>query len=161
MLAHLYRIHPPCLRWIDQRLSPTIRLQLCDDLLLLQGEELCHHPKTASRVILIICLIANGRKGLYKNMHSFSEASRWNKIIDTPQKSFAPLTQDYFFVYWKKKKRIFTLNVICIKAKSRKYQGVFKAKSRVKTWQNRGIWSQQWEHKQVPKRWTEPGVRKG
>ena len=28
-------------------------------------------------------------------------------------------------------------------AKSRKYQGVFEVKSRVKTWQVRGIWSQQ------------------
>ena len=45
--------------------------------------------------------------------------------------------------------------------KSRKYQGVFKVKSRVKTWQIRGIWSEQLEHKQVPKRETEPGVRKG
>ena len=34
-------------------------------------------------------------------------------------------------------------------------------KSRVKTWQVRGIWSQQLEHKQVLKRATEPGVRKG
>ena len=34
-------------------------------------------------------------------------------------------------------------------------------KSRVKTWQVRGIWSQQLEHKQVPKWDTEPGVRKG
>ena len=34
-------------------------------------------------------------------------------------------------------------------------------KSRVKTWQNRGIWSQQLEHKQVPQWGTEPGVRKG
>ena len=47
------------------------------------------------------------------------------------------------------------------KAKSRKYQGVFKVKSRVKTWQVRGIWFQQLERKQVPKRGTEPGVRKG
>ena len=47
------------------------------------------------------------------------------------------------------------------KAKSRKYQGVFDVKSRVKTWQARGIWSQQLEHKQVPKHWTEPCVRKG
>ena len=46
-------------------------------------------------------------------------------------------------------------------AKSRKYQGVFKVKSRVKTWQVRGIWSQQLEHKQVPQRGTEPDVRKG
>ena len=30
--------------------------------------------------------------------------------------------------------------------KSRKYQGVFEVKSRVKTWQVRGIWSQQLEH---------------
>ena len=35
--------------------------------------------------------------------------------------------------------------------KSRKYQGVFEVKSRVKTWQVRGIWSQQLEHQQVPK----------
>ena len=47
------------------------------------------------------------------------------------------------------------------RAKSRKYQGVFEVKSRVKTWQVRGIWSQQLEHKQVPKWGTEPGVRKG
>ena len=31
-------------------------------------------------------------------------------------------------------------------AKSRKYQGVFEVKSRVKTWQVRGVWSQQLEH---------------
>ena len=42
-----------------------------------------------------------------------------------------------------------------------KYQEVFKVKSRVKIWQVRGIWSQQFEHKQVPKKGTEPGVRKG
>ena len=47
------------------------------------------------------------------------------------------------------------------KAKSRKYQGVFEVKSRVKTWQVRGIWSQQLEHKQVPQWGTEPGVLKG
>ena len=29
------------------------------------------------------------------------------------------------------------------KEKSRRYQGVFEVKSRVKTWQVRGIWSQQ------------------
>ena len=46
-------------------------------------------------------------------------------------------------------------------AKSRKYRGVIKIKSRIKTWQVRGIRSQQLEHKQVPKRGTEPGVRKG
>ena len=46
-------------------------------------------------------------------------------------------------------------------AKSIKYQGVFEMKSRVKTWQVRGIWSQQLEHKQVPQWGTEPGVRKG
>ena len=34
---------------------------------------------------------------------------------------------------------------------SRKYQGVFKVKRRIKTWQVRGICFQQWEHKQVPK----------
>ena len=32
------------------------------------------------------------------------------------------------------------------KVKSRKYQGVLEVKSRVKTWQVRGIWSQQLEH---------------
>ena len=47
------------------------------------------------------------------------------------------------------------------KAKSRKFQEVFKVKNRVKTWQVREIWSQQSEHKQVPNRGTEPGVRKG
>ena len=34
-------------------------------------------------------------------------------------------------------------------------------KSRVKTRQVRGIWSQRLEYKQVPKRGTEPGLRKG
>ena len=34
-----------------------------------------------------------------------------------------------------------------LRAKSRKYKGVFEVKSRVKTWQVRGIWSQQLEHK--------------
>ena len=43
------------------------------------------------------------------------------------------------------------LSSIFKQAKSRKYQGVFKVKSRVETWQVRGIWSQQLEHKQVPK----------
>ena len=45
--------------------------------------------------------------------------------------------------------------------KMRKYQGVFEVKSRVKTWQIRGIRSQQLEHKQVPQLGTKPGVRKG
>ena len=35
-------------------------------------------------------------------------------------------------------------------AKSRKYQGVFKVKIRVKRWQVQGIWSQQLANKQVP-----------
>ena len=56
---------------------------------------------------------------------------------------------------------ITTYQLLETKAKSRKYQGVFKVKSRVKTWQIRGIWSQQLEHKQVPQWGTEPGVRKG
>ena len=47
------------------------------------------------------------------------------------------------------------------KEKSTKYKGVFKVKYRVKTWQVRGIWSQQLEHKQVQKRSKEPGIRKG
>ena len=34
-------------------------------------------------------------------------------------------------------------------------------KSRVRTWQTLGIWSQQLENKQVPKWGTEPGVWKG
>ena len=38
-----------------------------------------------------------------------------------------------------------------LSAKSRKYRGVFKVKSRVKTRQVQEIWSQQFEHKQVPK----------
>ena len=46
-------------------------------------------------------------------------------------------------------------------AKSRKYRGVIKVKSRVKTRQVREIWSQQLEPKQVPHWGTEPGVRKG
>ena len=46
-------------------------------------------------------------------------------------------------------------------ANSRKYRGVFKVKSRVQTRQILEIWSQQLEHKQVPKRGKEPDVRKG
>ena len=42
-----------------------------------------------------------------------------------------------------------------------KFDKVPKAKSRVKKRQVREIWSKQLEHKQVPKRGTEPGVRKG
>ena len=38
-----------------------------------------------------------------------------------------------------------------LKAKSRKYQGVFEVKGRAKTWQVRGIWSQQLEHPASPK----------
>ena len=41
-------------------------------------------------------------------------------------------------------------------AKSRKYRGVFKVKSRVKARQVREIWSQQLEHKQVPKKRHRP-----
>ena len=33
-------------------------------------------------------------------------------------------------------------NFQCSEAKLRKYQGVFEVKSRVNTWQVRGIWSQ-------------------
>ena len=43
------------------------------------------------------------------------------------------------------------ITIIVFNAKWRKYQGVLKVKSRVKTLQARGIWSQQLEHKQVPK----------
>ena len=35
---------------------------------------------------------------------------------------------------------------VSCEAKPRKYQGVFEVKSRVKTWQVGGIWSQQLEH---------------
>ena len=51
-------------------------------------------------------------------------------------------------------------SAILSQAKSRKYRGVFKLKSRVNTWQVRGIWSQQLEYKQVLKRGTEPDVWK-
>ena len=44
------------------------------------------------------------------------------------------LTEGFFF--WS----------LYIRAKSRKYQGVFEVKSQVKIWQVRGIWSQQLEH---------------
>ena len=46
-------------------------------------------------------------------------------------------------------------------AKSRKYRGVFKVKSRLKTQLVREIWSKQLVHKQVLKRGTEPGVQMG
>ena len=38
------------------------------------------------------------------------------------------------------------VSAFTFKVKSRKYQGVFEVKSRAKTWQVRGIWSQQLEH---------------
>ena len=59
--------------------------------------------------------------------------------------------------------QMYMYSSIMNKAKSRKYQRVhiFQVKSRVRTWQVRGIWSQQLEHKQVPKWGTEPGVRTG
>ena len=44
------------------------------------------------------------------------------------------------------KKREYNMFVICFQVKSRKYQGVFEVKSRAKTWQVPGIWSQQLEH---------------
>ena len=44
-------------------------------------------------------------------------------------------------------------------AKSRKYRGVFKAKSRENSRQVRENYSQQLEHKHVQKRATEPSVR--
>ena len=47
------------------------------------------------------------------------------------------------------------------KTKSRKCRGVSTVKSRAKTRQVRENWSQQLEHKQVPKCGTEPGGRKG
>ena len=47
------------------------------------------------------------------------------------------------------------------KAKSRKYQGIIQGEKSSKTWQVRVIWYQQLENKQVSKRGTEPGVRKG
>ena len=46
-------------------------------------------------------------------------------------------------------------------AKSRNYQGVFEVKSRVKTWQVRGIWSQELDHKQVQKKGDETRCLEG
>ena len=54
----------------------------------------------------------------------------------------------------------YVVSSVGYQAKPTKYQGVFEVKIRVKTWQVRGIWSQQLEHKQVPKWGTEPGIRK-
>ena len=42
--------------------------------------------------------------------------------------------------------QVFHSVCLALEAKSRKYQGVFEVKSRVKTWQVRGIRSQQLEH---------------
>ena len=44
-------------------------------------------------------------------------------------------------------------------AKSRKYQGVFKVKSRVKTWQFRGIWSTSKSQKEGVKTSVRKGMR--
>ena len=46
-------------------------------------------------------------------------------------------------------------------SKLEKVPSVFKVKGRVKPRQVRDMWFQQLKHKQVPKRGTEPGVRKG
>ena len=51
--------------------------------------------------------------------------------------------------------------VLMTKGKIEKVPRDIQVKSRVKTWQARGIWSQQLEQKHVTKRGTEPGVRKG
>ena len=51
-------------------------------------------------------------------------------------------------------------NAIMVIVKSRKYQGVFKVKSREKTWPVQENWSQQSEIKQVPKG-TKQGVWNG
>ena len=75
------------------------------------------------------------------------------------QESF--LSVLYFRYFPSESLKLFWLYLTVFKAKSKKYQGIFKVKSRVKTWQVRGIWSQPLEHKQVPQRGTEPGVRKG
>ena len=48
-----------------------------------------------------------------------------------------------------------------MQAKSRKYPGVFEVKSRVKTWQVRGILVSTIGALASPKMGTEPGVRKG
>ena len=54
------------------------------------------------------------------------------------------------------------LSAFFSKAKSRRYRGVFKVKKNEKRHGKFGKnWSQQLEHKEVPKRGTEPGVRKG
>ena len=78
-------------------------------------------------------------------------------FLSTLYISFNIYSSYYFNANVNQQMHIFLL----AKAKSRKYQGVFEVKSRVKTWQIRGIWSQQLEHWQVPKWGTEPGVRKG
>ena len=57
----------------------------------------------------------------------------------------------FYYEFWRTGEKPLTRTCIqllfeCIYVKSRKYQGVFEMKSRVKTWQVRGIWSQQLEH---------------
>ena len=66
-------------------------------------------------------------------------------------------------LYWNKERDLTQSYDKCpfTNAKSKKCRGVFKVKSRVKTRQVREIWSQQLDHKQVPKSGTELGVRKG
>ena len=83
--------------------------------------------------------------------------SSWRSMRRRPGRDATGWTKT--FCVSKRPSEMLTINNT--EAKSRKYRGVFKVKSRVKTWQVRGIWSQQLEHKQSPKRGTEQGVQKG
>ena len=93
-------------------------------------------------------------KGYFKINNSILNNEEYKKLIKNIITKFSneAILTNNFRTQW---------DLFKSEAKSRKYQGVFEVKSRVKTWQVRGIWSQQLEHKQVPKWGTEPGVRKG
>ena len=52
------------------------------------------------------------------------------------------------------------LRSVPFRSKIEKVPRGIQGENRVETWQVRGIWSQQLEHKQVQKRGTKPGVRK-
>ena len=52
-------------------------------------------------------------------------------------------------------------HIICVQSKIKKVPRGIRGEKSSKDMAVRGIWSQQLEHKQVPKWGTEPGARKG
>ena len=115
-----------------------------------------HSEKVGVNMNLDKSMCSVGKGHTFKKTNTGMIVCNWiGRYATFGEENYAALKQ----AKWRNYREVFKGK--CREAKSRKYQGVFKVKSRVKTWQVWGIWSQQLEHKQVPKRGTEPGVCKG